>query len=186
MTGCLPGIFPGNTYNGKRTTSVMPIDGRKNVDKTDIEQLIDKFDDSSLSELSIEEKDFSITLKRELTAAPAAAPGHVAPAAPAVGAPAPVMSAPPAEAAAEAGGTEGGEVITAPLVGTFYRSPAPDAPVYVEDGSRVALGDSLCIIEAMKIMNKLEAEFPCEIVKVLAQNGTMVEFGTPLFEVRRI
>ncbi len=183
MTGCLPGIFPGNTYNGKRTTSVMPIDGRKNVDKTDIEQLIDKFDDSSLSELSIEEKDFSITLKRELTAAPVAAPIH---AAPAVGAPAPAVNAPPVEGAVEAGGTEGAEVITAPLVGTFYRSPAPDAPVFVEDGSRVALGDSLCIIEAMKIMNKLEAEFPCEIVKVLAQNGTMVEFGTPLFEVRRI
>lgn len=78
------------------------------------------------------------------------------------------------------------EIITSPIIGTFYRSPAPDAPVFVNEGSKVKVGDSLCIIEAMKIMNKLEAEFPCEIVKILAGNGQMVEFKTPLFEVMRI
>ena len=77
------------------------------------------------------------------------------------------------------------EIITSPIVGTFYRAPAPDTPPYSEEGTILKAGDSLCIIEAMKIMNKLEAEFDCEIVKILAENGSMVEYGAPLFEVKR-
>ena len=77
------------------------------------------------------------------------------------------------------------EVIRAPIVGTFYRSPAPDAPPFVEKGDRVKKGQTLCILEAMKLMNEFQAEFDLEIVAILADNGTMVEFGTPLFEVRR-
>lgn len=77
------------------------------------------------------------------------------------------------------------EIINAPIVGFFYRSPGPDSPPFVEEGSLISAGDSICIIEAMKIMNKLEAEFACEIIRILAENGQMVEYGEPLFEVRR-
>jgi len=78
-----------------------------------------------------------------------------------------------------------GEIIRAPIVGSFYRSPGPDSPPFVEEGSVVGVGEPICIIEAMKIMNKLEAEFSCEIIRILAESGQMVEYGAPLFEVRR-
>ncbi|RKX73765.1 MAG: acetyl-CoA carboxylase biotin carboxyl carrier protein, partial [Spirochaetes bacterium] len=98
----------------------------------------------------------------------------------------PIIAAPAETAAAAVNEVSGNnEIITSPIVGSFYRAPATDAPPLVEKGSQVQAGDSICIIEAMKIMNKLEAEFPCEIVKILAENGQMVEYGAPLFEVRR-
>jgi acetyl-CoA carboxylase biotin carboxyl carrier protein len=78
------------------------------------------------------------------------------------------------------------EFIRAPLVGTFYRAPAPDAPPFVEKGDTIKKGKPLCILEAMKLMNEFQAEFDLEIVAVLADNGNMVEFGAPLFEVRRV
>ena len=76
-------------------------------------------------------------------------------------------------------------IITSPLVGTFYRAPAPDAPPFVEKGTKVSKGDVICIIEAMKMMNSIEAEFDCTIREILQENGEKVEFGTPLFEVVR-
>ncbi len=75
------------------------------------------------------------------------------------------------------------EIITSPIVGTFYRAPAPDAPPFVEENQVVKRGDILCIVEAMKLMNQIEAEFDCKIVEVLRENGEMVEYGTPLFKV---
>ena len=78
------------------------------------------------------------------------------------------------------------EAITSPIVGSFYRAPSPDAPPYVEPGTEVKQGQTLCVIEAMKVMNELEADFPCRIVRVLAENQQMVEYGTPLFEVERL
>jgi acetyl-CoA carboxylase biotin carboxyl carrier protein len=78
------------------------------------------------------------------------------------------------------------ETISSPMVGTFFRAPAPDSPPFVEEGAKVKVGDTLCILEAMKLMNELEVEFDCQIVDILVENGKMVEFGTPLFEVRRI
>jgi acetyl-CoA carboxylase biotin carboxyl carrier protein len=77
-------------------------------------------------------------------------------------------------------------VITSPIVAAFYASPGPDSPAFVTTGSRVKAGDSLCILEAMKMMNHLEAEFDCEILAVKAANGDMVEYGQPLFEVKRL
>jgi len=156
------------------------------MNQKQIFELIEKFEDSRLTELSVESEQFSITLKSEC--APPAMPvaAYTAPipaAAPAPAAPAPAASQPAAQPAAPAAVDT--EFITSPVVGTFYRSPAPDAPAFVEEGSVVGEGDSICIIEAMKIMNKLEAEFPCEIVKILAETGQMVEYGAPLFEVRR-
>jgi acetyl-CoA carboxylase biotin carboxyl carrier protein len=71
--------------------------------------------------------------------------------------------------------------VVSPFVGTFYRSPSPDADPYVRDGQSVKRGDTLCIIEAMKLMNAIEAEFPGKVISVLVENGQPVEFGEPLF-----
>ena len=79
---------------------------------------------------------------------------------------------------------ENHRIITSPIVGTFYRTPSPDSPPYVEVGDTVEKGDTLCTLEAMKLMNQLEAEYPCEIVAILVDQGSLVEFGQPLFEVK--
>jgi acetyl-CoA carboxylase biotin carboxyl carrier protein len=82
--------------------------------------------------------------------------------------------------------TEGGELITSPIVGTFYPAPGSDAPSFVRPGSKVKTGDTLCILEAMKMMNRLVAEFDCEIIAVKAAGGDFIEFGQPLFVVKRL
>ncbi|MCA1949502.1 MAG: acetyl-CoA carboxylase biotin carboxyl carrier protein [Treponema sp.] len=79
-----------------------------------------------------------------------------------------------------------GEIITSPIVATFYRASSPDAPPFVEVGSKVKAGQTLCILEAMKMMNHLEAEFDCEILSIKAENGSLVEYGQALFEVKRL
>ncbi len=79
-----------------------------------------------------------------------------------------------------------GDLITSPMVGTFYQAPSPDSPPYVKVGDKVKKGQTLCIIEAMKIMNELEAEFDCEILEVLVEDGQPVEYDTPLFRVKRL
>jgi len=79
-----------------------------------------------------------------------------------------------------------GELITSPMVGTFYQAPSPDSPPFVRVGDKVRKGDTLCIIEAMKIFNELEAEFDCEILEILVEDGQPVEFDTPLFRVKRL
>lgn len=84
------------------------------------------------------------------------------------------------------GAASNGEYISSPIVATFYRSPSPDAPSFVEEGSTIRAGQTLCILEAMKMMNHLEAEFDCEIIKIKAQNGELVEYGQALFEVKRL
>lgn len=96
-------------------------------------------------------------------------------------APAPVSAA--AEAAPVAAEKQNYTEIKSPMVGTFYRSPAPDAEPYVSEGSVVSKGQVLCIIEAMKLMNEIEAEFSCKIVETLVQNAQPVEYNQPLFRV---
>ena len=81
---------------------------------------------------------------------------------------------------------ETGETINSPIVGTFYRSPAPDAAPYVEVGQVVEKGQVLCIVEAMKLMNEIEAEFRCKIVKICKENAQATEFGDPLFVVEKL
>src|SRR5690554_53854 len=122
----------------------------------EVESFISLFERSSLSELQFSSNDFSLTLKRDVTHPPESS----------------VLPEPPK--------TEN-QIITSPLVGTFYRTPSPDSPPYVEVGSVVEKGQILCTLEAMKIMNHLEADFPCEIVAALADQGSLVEFGQPLF-----
>ncbi|AEF84024.1 acetyl-CoA carboxylase, biotin carboxyl carrier protein [Treponema primitia ZAS-2] len=82
--------------------------------------------------------------------------------------------------------TAGTELITSPIVASYYASPSPDAPPFVRPGTRVKTGDTLCILEAMKMMNHLEAEFDCEIIAVKAAGGDLVEYGQALFEVKRL
>ncbi|WP_437944382.1 acetyl-CoA carboxylase biotin carboxyl carrier protein [Sorangium sp. So ce281] len=119
--------------------------------------------------------------------APAAFQIHGAPvappAAPPAAAPAPAAAA--AAAPAEAASDEGISYVTSPFVGTFYRSPSPDAPPFVDVGSAIRVGQALCIIEAMKLMNEIEADSPGTIVEILVDNGKPVEFGQRLFKVRR-
>ncbi len=98
----------------------------------------------------------------------------------AVGAPSPhPVAAEPKEEESEF--PPGMEVVKSPIVGTFYRAPSPESPPYVEVGSHVKKGDTLCIIEAMKIMNEIEADTEGKVVKILVENGQPVEFGQPLF-----
>lgn len=107
------------------------------------------------------------------------------PAAP-VAAPAPVAAAPaaaPAAAAATEAPAAPGVIVTSPFVGTFYRAPAPDAPPFVEVGQTVRKGQTLCIVEAMKLMNEIEAEVAGKVAECFVQNGQPVEFGEPLFRI---
>ena len=150
------------------------------MDTKDILAVIEKFNQTALAEFKYREGSVEFHLKRHADVTYAAAP--VAMAAPQ--APAPVAGA-PAPAAAPAAAAPTGETINSPIVGTIYRTPAPDAPPFVEEGKIVKKGETLCIIEAMKVMNELVAEFDCEILRILVDNQHFVEYGTPLFEVRR-
>ncbi len=96
-----------------------------------------------------------------------------------------VNAAPPAAAPAPASKpVPEGTTISSPFVGTFYRSPSPDSPMFVEIGTRVKKGQTLCIVEAMKLMNEIESEVDGEVVGILVENAKPVEFGTPLFVIR--
>ncbi|EPZ48955.1 acetyl-CoA carboxylase biotin carboxyl carrier protein [Alicyclobacillus acidoterrestris] len=159
----------------------------------EIRELIRLLDETSLSEIHLESEDMKLHLKkpdpeRVVQVAAPAPTAAVMPAAAPVQAPAP--SAQPAVAAQEASGAagrdseEGVHVITSPMVGTFYRAPSPDAGPFVEVGQQVNSKTVVCIVEAMKLMNEIEAEVNGEVVEVLAQNGQLVEYGQPLFKIR--
>lgn len=154
----------------------------------DIRSLVELFDQSNLSKLELESGDFELKLGKAevVVAAPAAVaatvpvmpqPMPVAPVKVEAAAPAAVEA--PKPAAAEPTGT----ILRAPMVGTFYRSPSPDAGPYVEVGGRVEAGAIVCIIEAMKLMNEIEAEVGGVIKQIFVNNGDPVEFGQPLMEI---
>lgn len=147
----------------------------------EILELIDKLDSSSLTEIRVKNGEDLLHLKKGGDVQYVAASVPAAPAAAAPAAPAPLADS-GASAPVAASDTE---TVNSPIVGTFYSSPSPDSPSYVEVGKTVKAGDTICIIEAMKVMNQLEAEFDMEIVNVLVENGTMLEYGAPIFEVRR-
>jgi acetyl-CoA carboxylase biotin carboxyl carrier protein len=157
-----------------------------------IQQLAKILRDSDLGEILVEEEGIRIRLRktapakgREYVALPtpmAAAPMAAAMHAPAAPAPA---AAPAAAAAAPVPQAEAGLVpFSSPMVGTFYRSPSPDRDPFVQVGTRINADSTLCIIEAMKVMNEIKAEMGGEIAKVLVENGAPVEFGQPLFLIR--
>ena len=149
------------------------------MDTKQIKALMREFDESGLSRVKITKEDFSIELEKatNLAAAP------VASAAPAAPAPAAPVAAP---AAVSASTEVTGDAILSPMVGTYYSSPSPDSPAFVKAGDIVKKGQVVAILEAMKIMNELEADFDCKILEVLAVNGQAVEYDMPLFVVEKI
>lgn len=156
------------------------------MDTSEIFELLEKFDKSSLSEIIVSRGDFRLTLRK--TAVPAV-PQTGGPPSPGAGSVHQHLAGHHQQLSSEVESSqslrEDGELITSPIVGTFYRSASPDSPPFVEPGHHVEKGETLCIIEAMKVMNELQAEFDCEITDVLVENGTMIEFGAPLFKVKR-
>ncbi|MFC4726695.1 acetyl-CoA carboxylase biotin carboxyl carrier protein [Coralloluteibacterium thermophilus] len=157
------------------------------MDLRKIKKLIDLLEESNLAEIEIKEGEESVRLSRVPTGA-AAAPVAVAYEAPRA-APAPAAGtdgAPaPAAAAPAKGGSDlpPGEVVRSPMVGTFYTAPNPDAPPFVSVGQQVKVGDTLGIIEAMKMFNPIESEIAGTVVAVLAEAGQPVEFDQPLFVI---
>jgi len=147
------------------------------MDMEQIKALINEFDESGLSSMKLKKDDFSMELEKStgLVAAPVMAPSPVAPQ---------VVAAPAAEASAAPAYT--GDMILSPMVGTYYASPSPDSPAFVKVGDTVKKGQPLAILEAMKIMNELEAEFDCKIIDILVTDGQAVEFDMPLFAVEKL
>ena len=153
----------------------------------DLRALVKIITDTDITEFEMENAEEKILIKRGpdkefvQLAAPAAAP-VAAPAPTAPAAPAPATSAPAAEPKAEISG----ETINSPIVGSFYRKPSPEAPPFVDVGDIVEAGQAVCLVEAMKMFNEIEAEFKCKIVEILKDDAAPVEFGEPLFRVERI
>lgn len=155
---------------------------------SEIKELIKLVDQTSVHELEIENEGARLAIRKpgrtevvNVQTAPAA-PTYVT-AAPAA-APVPAAAAAEAQAKAESADTSHLHRITSPMVGTFYRAPSPDAASFVNVGDRVTEKTVVCILEAMKLMNPLEAEVNGEIVDILVENGQLVEYGTPLFLVK--
>lgn len=148
------------------------------MDLNHLREVLELVASCDVSEVEIEEEDLRLVIRKH---APAAAPQITYAAAPApVAAPAPAgPAAAPAPAAAEPAGTQ----VRAPIVGTFYSAPNPDSPAFVKVGQKVSVGDTLCIIEAMKLMNEIECEVSGTVTAVLVENATPVEFDQPLFVI---
>ncbi|MGZ5006402.1 MAG: acetyl-CoA carboxylase biotin carboxyl carrier protein [Methylobacter sp.] len=143
------------------------------MDIRKIKKLIEIIEESDIAELEIKEGEESIRISR-YSAAPAAVAYAPAPAA-AAPAPAPAPSAAPAEEKVT------GHVVKSPMVGTFYRAASPGTKVFAEVGQTVQAGDTLCIIEAMKILNQIESDKSGTVTKILVENAEPVEYGQPLF-----
>ena len=155
------------------------------MDIRKVKKLIELLEESNINELEITEGEESVRISRGATAVAAPAPVAqqviAAPAAPApVAAPAPAAPAATAEPAAE---ELTGHVVRSPMVGTFYSAPAPGSPAFVEPGKAVKVGDALCIVEAMKMMNQIEADKAGTIGAVLVEDGEPIEFDQPLFTI---
>ncbi len=157
------------------------------MDAKEIKELIDLISRSNFAEFEMEREGFKLKLVKQQPAAPglpgpegngpvvvSSAPPLVAPAAETVAQP------PPAVAPTDDGAVD----LNSPIVGTFYRSPSPDSPPYVEVGSKVKKGQVMCIVEAMKVMNEIESEIDAEVVEIPVTNGQPVEFGEVLFRLR--
>ena len=147
----------------------------------EIKDLMRFFDASDITKVKIKNGEFSIELQKGFEAA--AVPAVAAPVAVSVPAAAPVLNdAPVAAVCSEVGG----DSIKSPMVGTFYSAPAPGAEAFVKVGTVVKKGQAVAIIEAMKIMNEIDAEFDCRIVEILINDGQPVEFDMPLFVVEKV
>jgi acetyl-CoA carboxylase biotin carboxyl carrier protein len=155
------------------------------MDIKDLKVLIKMITETDITEFEMDSSDEKVVIRRsaktEYVTVAASAPQVFA-----AQQQAPVAVATPAVAAFAAAPVESGEIINSPIVGTFYRAPAPDAAPYVEVGQIVEKGQVLCIVEAMKLMNEIEADYRCKIVKICKENAHPVEFGDALFVVEKI
>ena len=149
----------------------------------DIKELIELLSEKDISKVKIKDKDFEIVVEKggkaqavEVVSQAPQAPAQKIETQTEPQTPTQAPSTPKAE----------GEIITSPMVGTFYAAPSPDSPPFVRVGDTVRKGDTLCILEAMKIMNELEAEFDCKILEILVQDGEPVEYDKPLFRVEKL
>ena len=157
------------------------------MDIRKVKKLIELLDDSGIAEIEITEGEESVRISRypasmPVAAAPVAAHAPAPAPAPASAAPAPLAAEAPSDATAEHKDDDGFEV-TAPMVGTFYAASSPGAAPYVQVGDRVNEGDTLCIIEAMKMMNQIEADVSGVVKSIRIQNGEPVEYGQVLFVI---
>lgn len=161
------------------------------MDLRKIKKLIELLEESELAEIEIHEGEESVRLIRHHAQQASAHAAQIP-----VSAPPPQSAAPAQQAAAE--GSDGGadkdeqgdalpegEIVRSPMVGTFYSAPNPESDAFVSVGSKVASGDTLCLVEAMKMFNQIEAEFSGEVVAVLVEDGQPVEFDEPLFVIRK-
>lgn len=150
----------------------------------DLKELLQILDDKGIAEFELEEEGMKVRVRK--TAAPLPPAAAVAPL-PATAPPAPMAASPGAPAPAVVAPSEpesGLAIVKSPIVGTFYRAPDPNSPSFVNVGDRVRVGQVLCIIEAMKLMNEIEAEVAGEVTRVHHENGQPVQFGEPLFSIR--
>jgi len=150
------------------------------MDIRKVKKLIELLEESGIAEIEIKEGEESVRITRNSSVA-TAAPAVMQMTAPAA-APAPSV-APATETASDADTLPSGHIVKSPMVGTFYRSPAPGAPEFVQVGQTVSEGETICIIEAMKILNQIEADKSGVIKSILANNGEPVEYDEPLFVI---
>ena len=150
------------------------------MDIRKVKKLIELLEESGIAEIEIKEGEESVRISRH---GPASAMPMQYAAAP-MPAPAPVAaSTAPAESSSSEDSLPSGHVVKSPMVGTYYASPSPEAPVFAKIGDVVSEGDTLCIVEAMKILNQIEADASGTIKAVLVENGQPIEFGQPLFVI---
>jgi acetyl-CoA carboxylase biotin carboxyl carrier protein len=156
------------------------------MDIRKVKKLIELLEESNIDEIEIKEGEESVRISRNgakamtMAAQAHAAPLYAAPA-PAAPAPAPAAAAPAAPVAADPGFA--GHILKSPMVGTFYRSPSPTSASFVEVGQKVKVGDIVCIVEAMKMMNQIEVDKDGTVEAILVENGEPVEFDQPLLSI---
>ena len=153
------------------------------MDIRKIKKLIEMLETSGIAELEITEGEESVRISRYGQTPPMPAMPYP-PQAYNISAPVPAAAAPAAEAAPAAKSAPDGKIIRSPMVGTFYNAPAPDADPFIKLGDDIKAGDTVCIIEAMKMFNRIEADFGGKIVEILVENGQPVEYDEPLFVVK--
>ncbi len=151
------------------------------MDIRKVKKLIELLEESEVAEIEIHEGEESVRISRMPQATTAAMPQFIQ--APPVAAPAPAAAAEPAAAAPAEEAVPEGHAVTSPMVGTFYEAPSPGAKPFVEVGQQVSVGDTLCIIEAMKMLNQIEADKAGKVTARLVENGQPVEFGQSLFVI---
>ncbi|ARG98213.1 acetyl-CoA carboxylase biotin carboxyl carrier protein [Legionella micdadei] len=151
------------------------------MDIRKIKKLIELLEETGISEIEIKEGEESVRLSRHSYAVEAPAQMRYSAPPPPMPAPQPAANSAAISTEAKAGATRSGHKVRSPMVGTLYTSPSPDAPPFVTLGQSVKVGDTLCIVEAMKMFNEIEADRAGKIVEILAANGDPIEYDQPLF-----